>query len=112
MYDQYQILAGTSQFPCCVMGNPLTFDYELVPVDRGDVSGWRDTTGRGMYWLGALGLVGDRPISILSEPLDATATEYVLSLFCAHVAARRDAPAASSADWLDDLFNLEDPRGN
>jgi hypothetical protein len=41
MYDKFQLLAGTAEFPVGVVGNPQTFDYELVDL-RGDVNDWQD----------------------------------------------------------------------
>jgi hypothetical protein len=76
------------------MGNPQTFDYTLVDL-RGDVTGWRDKTGRGMYFLGAVGIVNGQPRAELSEPLDAVATAYVGQRYSAHVARALEADDAA-----------------
>jgi len=103
MYDKFQLLAGTAEFPVGVVGNPQTFDYELVDL-RGDVNDWQDKTGRGMYFLGTVGIVNGQPTHEL-EPLDTVATAYVGTLYTAHVAhALEERRAADDASWLERYY--------
>ncbi|HUD54117.1 MAG TPA: hypothetical protein VMR02_02730 [Terracidiphilus sp.] len=104
MYDKFQLLAGTAEFPVGVVGNPAAFDYELVDL-RGDTADWRDKTGRGAYWLGTIGTVNGTPRTELAEPLDTTATAYVGQLYAAHVTrGLEERRVADDAAWLENYY--------
>ncbi|MGO9937927.1 MAG: hypothetical protein ACLPH3_09680 [Terracidiphilus sp.] len=113
MYDRYEKIAGFAEYPVGVVGNPQTFDFEIVDL-RGGVTEWRDTTGRCAYWLGTIGTVNGQPRSELAEPLDAVATAYVGQLYAAHVTraleAQRAADIGDEIDFLERLYALPDLR--
>ena len=103
MRDKFEQVAWDGDCAVAVMGNPAFFDYELVDL-RGDVNDWQDKTGRGMYFLGTVGIVNGQPTHEL-EPLDATATAYVGQLYSAHVTRALEAQrVADDTAWLERYY--------
>lgn len=109
--DRFERIAGYGQFPAVIVGNPSSFDYEVVPIDAEAPWPWHDLTGRDQRFLGTIGILEGAPKAELAERLDGMATQYISALYCAHVAGRQHVAAKSSAQWLEDLYRLEDPRG-
>jgi hypothetical protein len=72
MYDKYEQIAFESQLSVCVLANADVTDIELLNVKLAPLPEEmvRDFTGRGLRFLGVIGVIQGVVTTALTEPLD------------------------------------------
>jgi hypothetical protein len=119
MHNKFEKLVWDAQLAVCILGNPQTSDFILIDLTaplrdmRSEIS-----AQRGLYFLGAAGIIQGAPRTALAEPLDNAAVDALAGAYVRHVEsvlASRISKATvplqnDSETWLWRLWSLKDTR--
>jgi len=110
--DQIEEIVSQAQIAVAFFCNPTTATYTLVdfplPSDIAEVMG-----ESGSVFIGVAALVNGLPRTSMLFELPEAATAVLADGFARRVHAKAaEISRQASANWLDALFRLEDPRQN
>lgn len=118
--DKFDQFIESTQHVSCIVGNPATRDYVLLPLaEPFTEEKKRIAQLRGWRWFGLLGYLNGAPRVALDESLDEAALTMLAKELqrpnlverVKEVMQARDAqPADEWAEFSSKLFALEDPR--
>jgi hypothetical protein len=123
MYDKFDLLAMESQLCVAVLGNADITDIELLPIrpqpyGRNKVQALAaQWAGRGLRFIGTIGIVNGQPRTALAVPLDALRMDALSQAFTVHCEAIltdkiEEHQKGDEVDWLCRLWSLPDTRPN
>jgi hypothetical protein len=116
MLDRFEQIANDAQLAVCIMGNPVTSDFELVPLGTPLTEERRNAwAARGIGFCGIAGVLADgSPRTAFDVPLDIVSVDALARAFLAHIGQLVQAEAArkkeSAVQWLAELYAANDPR--
>jgi hypothetical protein len=112
--DKCEQLLADSSLAVAILHNPVTSDFELVPVVRVEDDTARCYTARGLQFSGCIGLVAGQPQVALDVAIVGEAAQKIVRAFVDLVEDQLNGqvPKAESVDWLTRLLSLPDPRAN
>ncbi len=113
--DKFEQLAMEAQLAVCILANADVSDIELVNLKAVPLHNetTRDFTGRGLRFIGVIGIVQGVPRSALAVPLDPVRTSALSQAFIAYTQSLLDANLKPKDDFelfMTRLCALEDPR--
>lgn len=91
--DKFEAIAHDAQFPVCILGNPQTSEYALIDLEKPLPKTLLDE--RGMYFIGAIGIVDGAPRVALNEPLEDATISRLSQAYLRHIA-----DALKAAPWF------------
>lgn len=115
VYDVFQSLAMRANPAAAVLSNPDGTATELLPVmPRGLSNEDLDSlvqlwAGRGLAFIGVIGMVDGIPQTALDIPLDPLRMHALSSAFVRHC-EQIERQKGDSVEWCERLFALPDPR--
>jgi hypothetical protein len=115
MYDKFQTIAAYGQPAVCILGNPETSEFLLIDLAPGPLpADLRQTAdARGLYFIGAAGLVQGGPRAAFAEPLDNASVDALALAFLAHIGAQLNETLKPKDDFerfAEGLLRLPDSR--
>ena len=119
MYDRFEQLVFDSQISAAILGNRATRDYVLVVPSPGPLP--ESLYGRGLEFLGVVGMVGGVPQTEFAAELEPGALFAIAQEWIQHLAgiAGKSQPAQptqtaqssqSAVEWCEHLYWLPDTR--
>ena len=111
--DNIERLVFESQFTAVILGNPQTFDYELIEPVPVSPETQANLSARGMCFIGCVGLVGGQFRTALSVPIDDRAITFLTQAFVGFLSAKLQLSTKTDGDavaWLRNLYQLQDRR--
>jgi len=111
--DKFEQIATYADYVVCILGNPLTSDFELVDmsVDLGvsmPEAAILSARQRGLYFVGVAGLAQGVPQTALAVPLDAATITALAAAYIRHIETKMKEALEIAA--LAQLHQLADAR--
>ncbi|MCU1320378.1 MAG: hypothetical protein JWM43_27 [Acidobacteriaceae bacterium] len=108
---KFEEIVSTAQYAVCVIGNPLTSEYELLDFPLPETF-CADVTERGMTFVGVLGVVQGACQAALDIPMDDASVARLSDLFQKRLQLAIDAhtQAVEGVEWLNRLYLIPDTR--
>ncbi len=94
-YDKFEQIANDAQFAAGILGNLETDDFALVDINCVSKTPAKDLCGRGLCFLGIVGIVQGAPRIALDEPLDDATIEALAKAFVSYIVEK-----IKAAPWL------------
>ena len=85
MMDKFQQIAADAEYAVVILANLGTRDFQLVDVQPVAEDTARTFAGRGLSFLGCIGLVKGQPRVAVDEELDAESIAHLTQAFLAHL---------------------------
>jgi hypothetical protein len=109
-YDRFEQLVHDAQFPVTILGNPQAHDFELIDLTAPlpEEASCNRMRARGLFFIGAVGLVDGVPCAALGSPLNPACLATIAEAYVRHAEAALNRRLEVS--WLKHLHELPDQR--
>lgn len=111
MYDRFQRVAMRADIAVAILANADTTDIELLPVMPHGPNEDLDTlarlwAGRGLAFLGVIGMIDGTPQTALEAPLDALQMQALSAAFARHCEQIKAAELEPEYCWATRQYRL------
>ncbi len=106
---KFERLVEDSEFSTFLLATPALDKFVMVSeVPTGEYAA--ELTERGFAFIGVVGVTNGWPRTVLAVPLEPRAIQDISRAYLRYVAEHFPPKADRGADWLTELWSLEDPR--
>jgi hypothetical protein len=123
VYDKFEALYMDAQLAVSILGNADVTDIEMLPMKPYELSPEKiqelviQWAGRGLRFIGAIGIVDGKPRTALAVPLDDRRISALSQAFIAYCevllsGSVEEQQKGDSVTWLHALHSLPDTRMN
>lgn len=114
MFDKFEMVVRYATHPVCLLGNVETSDFELVDLDAELLSedAQRELRERGLYFIGAMGILNGAPCTALAEPLDEGTILALSAAYVQYAGSIKAKPKGDFTEWASRLHALPDMRAD